>query len=262
MATKQYAVIHGPKQNYKMALSRVKQQWEEQQVYSLRNDWICRIKIWHIRSKLHSCMQAISRKSEKRRAARNSSMSSQKLKIKNKQKKRRFGRSISNSDQANEHNGEVNQAAKADRARQAWWRIHSPLDQAAAKYSFTLRKHKALRWKAAAVQHSTWKNQFMWSVAITESAVKTGQRWGHSSHKWKIREYLDTGHYKMNLIMQQSRSSKFSASRQRKWSKFSQRRACQRCRRITADFEQEAKEVLKFLIRGWRFSCYASANRS
>ena len=262
MATKQYAVIHGPKQNYKMALSRVKQQWEEQQVYSLRNDWICRIKIWHIRSKLHSCMQAISRKSEKRRAARNSSMSSQKLKIKNKQKKRRFGRSISNSDQANEHNGEVNQAARADRARQAWWRIHSPLDQAAAKYSFTLRKHKALRWKAAAVQHSTWKNQFMWSVAITESAVKTGQRWGHSSHKWKIREYLDTGHYKMNLIMQQSRSSKFSASRQRKWSKFSQRRACQRCRRITADFEQEAKEVLKLLIRGWRFSCYASANRS
>ena len=87
MATKQYAVIQGPKQNYKMALSRVEQQWEEQQVYSLRNDWICRIKIWHIRSKLHSCMQAISRKSEKSRAGRNSSMSSQKLKIKNKQKK-------------------------------------------------------------------------------------------------------------------------------------------------------------------------------
>ena len=158
MATKQYAVVQGPKQNYKMALSRVKQQWEEQQVYSLRSDWICRIKIWHIRSKLHSCMQAISSKSEKRRAGRNSSMSSQKLKIKNNQKKRRFGRSISNSDQANEHNGEVNQAATADRARQAWWRIHSPLDQAAAKYSIILRKHNALRWKAAAVQHSTWKN--------------------------------------------------------------------------------------------------------
>ena len=163
MATKQYAVIQEPKQNYKMVLCQVWHQMKEQQVHSLKSDWICRIKLWHIRSQLHSCMQAISKKSEKRRASRNSSMSSRKSKIKNKQKKMRFGRGVDKYTPANEHNGDVNQAAEADRAKQAWWRIHSPLDQAAAKYSSILKSHKALRWKAAAVSNSTWKNQFLWA---------------------------------------------------------------------------------------------------
>ena len=88
MATKQYAVIQKPKQNYKMALCQLWHQLMGQQVHSLKNDWICRIKLWHVKSQLHSCMQAISKKSEKRRASRNSSMSSRKSKIKN-QKQRK-----------------------------------------------------------------------------------------------------------------------------------------------------------------------------
>ena len=88
----------------------------------------------------------------------------------------RFGKGISKDTSANEHNGDVNQAAQADRAKQAWWRIHSPLDQAAAKHSSILKLHKAVRWKAAAVSKSTWKNQFLWALSVTDSVVKTGQR--------------------------------------------------------------------------------------
>ena len=59
--------------------------------------------------------------------------------------------------------------------------------------------------------------------------------------------------------MQQSRSNNFRASRQRKWCKFSPRRACQRCRKLSVKLVQKAEAVIKSLIRRWRFSCYMYA---
>ena len=88
MAIKQCALIQKPKQNYKMALCQLWHQLTGQQAHSLKNDWICIIKLWRIRTQSHSYMQAIRKKSEKRRASRDSSMGTRKSKIKN-QKQRK-----------------------------------------------------------------------------------------------------------------------------------------------------------------------------
>ena len=113
-----------------------------------------------------------------------------------------------------------------------------------------LKLHKAIRWKvAAAVSKCTWKNQFRWTLSITNSVVTTCQRWAQGSHKWKIQEYVEAGHYRMSLVMQQSRSNSFRASRQRKWYTFSQRRACRRCRKLSVTFVQKAEAVIKSLTK-------------